>query len=215
MNALILVAGALVGVLSAGLVFSKHCDRDLVPALGVLAGLFWPIVLAAGALYLIARAVIALGGSFEALAGAVLDAWAEDAARVWQVVSRWVRLVRASRVKLPRAKVHRRGAAIARGDARLIGLASANPDALDEIGRLIDAGIRRRAWLRVLNAKLAGSAVAEAVAGELYQRAVREHPRRKRDSLIHTLCDPHATPAPEGVAENSHVPPASGRTPRG
>lgn len=77
-------------------------------------------------------------------------------------------------------------AAIARGDARLIGLATAHPDLLysrmsgNEIGRLVDAGMRRRAWLRVLTAKLAGSALSEAVAGWLYQSAIREHPRRER-----------------------------------
>jgi len=119
--------------------------------------------------------------------------------------------VRRARNGVLRAK-HALEAAIARGDARLINLATAHPDLLhsrmpgDEIGRLIDAGIRRRAWLRVLTAKLAGSAASEAVAGWLYQHAIREHPRRERI--------PSATPPAAGVVADSHPPVPPVRTSR-
>lgn len=106
-------------------------------------------------------------------------------------------------------------AAIGRGDARLIEFATASPERLQppdaEANRLIGANMRRRAWLRVLRAKMTGSAVSEAVAGEVYQRVVRAYPKPPPpDPYYFALARVVSATPPASGCELAATPPASG-----
>lgn len=99
--------------------------------------------------------------------------------------------------------------------ARLIEFATATPERLQpldaEANRLIGANMRRRAWLRVLRAKLAGSTLAQAAASEVYQTVIRAYPKPPAPDPYYfaLMCVVGATPPASGCAPAA-TPPAPG-----